>query len=100
MKAAQWNAGPIVVCEANHAGSLPGTWQGFSGEGVNLTVVKAAEDGDGYVIRISELDGKKADARLEICGCSADISAAPYEIKTLHISENGIITETDMLEGL
>jgi len=100
MRASQWNAGPIVVCEANHEGSLPSTLRGFSGGEVNLTAVKPAEDGNGYVVRISEMDGRNADVKLIIVGCNLDISVAPYEIKTLRISGSGKVSETDMLEGL
>lgn len=100
VRASQWNAGPMVVCEANHGGTLPGVWQGFDGEGVNLTAVKPAEDGDGFVIRVSEMDGKKTEAVINIGNVSRRISAESYEIKTLRISGDGKVTETDMLEGL
>jgi len=67
--AGQWNSPPVIVCEANHEGTLPPTMSGMSCEGAAITAVKPAEDGSGDVV-LRLYEAKKADTA---CVLSVDI---------------------------
>ena len=99
-RADSWNSVPVVICEANHAGDLPSTHCGFRCEGAELMAVKPAEDGDGFVIRLAEREGKNTYADIGIMDMKLTAEMTPYEIKTLRVHDDGRIEETDMLEGL
>ena len=98
--AAQLNSPPVVVCEANHDGSLPPARRGCSIKGAALMAVKPAEDGDGCVIRLAEQDGTSVSADMDLMGIRFIAGMKPYEIKTLRVHADGRIEESDMLEGL
>jgi alpha-mannosidase len=93
--AAELNQPPYALIETYHDGPLPQR-RSFGDDGggdVVVTVVKRAEDGDGYTVRAVETAGRFADARLEILGTTIEASFGPNEIKTF---VNG--KETDLLE--
>ena len=94
--AGQWNSLPVIVCEANHEGTLPPTMSGMSCEGAAITAVKPAEDGSGCIVRLT---GVSDMANLRVGASEYTIPAAPQKIITLRVAENGI-SQTDMLEGL
>lgn len=96
-----WNDPPVVVCEANHGGTLPPTATGLTIEPANtvVTALKQAEDGNGYVLRLTEYDGKGGSMQLRLGNAApAEVEIAPYEIKTLRFLPDGSVTETNMLE--
>ena len=99
--AMQWNDPPVVVCEANHGGDLPPSAAGLvmePGHAV-VTALKKAEDGDGYVLRLTEYDGVASTIKLQLGAFEpAQISVRPYEIKTLRFRNDGTMHETNMLE--
>ena len=99
--AMQWNDPPVVVCEANHGGTLPPTAVGLTMEPACavVTALKKAEDGGGYVLRLTEYDGTGGRTRLQLGNAApAQIEIAPYEIKTLRFLPDGSVRETNMLE--
>ena len=96
--AEQFNAPPVIVCEANHDGALPPAFRGFGCEGAHLTALKPAEDGNGAIIRLSEQNGQPAQAAADLAGIHVSTALAPCEIATLRICKDGVVEKTDMLE--
>lgn len=97
--AEQWNSPPVIVCEANHAGKLPPAKGNFSCIGAHLDAVKPAEDGSGFVVRISERSGSDRACHMTISGAETDLTLKNYEIVTLKC-KNDIFNRTDMLENV
>lgn len=67
-----------------------------------VSCLKKAEDGDGYILRVYESEGKpqSASVTLGIIGISEKISLKAFEIKTFRIdSKAKAISETTLLEG-
>ena len=96
-----WNDPPVVVCEANHGGTLPPTAEGIRMEPACavVTALKKAEDGNGYVLRLTEYDGIGGRMRLRLGNAApAEIVVSPFEIKTLRFLNDGTVKETNMLE--
>ena len=98
--AMQWSDPPVVVCEANHGGSLPPTATGLTMEPGNavVTALKKAEDGNGYVLRLTEYAGAGSTTHLRLGNTETTVPVAPYEIKTLRFLSDGTVKETNMLE--
>lgn len=91
---------PLVVCEANHGGTLPRS-QGalaLTAPTAVVTALKRAEDGDGVVVRMVEPEGRAQAARLEYGGRGYPLSFAPFEIKTLRIAPSGAAAEAALTE--
>ena len=95
-EAKAFNNPPIVICEPNHAGDYPAenSFVSVKGNGVMLTALKKAEDGNGNIVRLSEIGGVKQTAILQYFGKEYEIAVSPYEIKTLRINENTVCEET------
>ncbi|MDR1420131.1 MAG: hypothetical protein LBI86_07145 [Treponema sp.] len=109
-RALELNQGPLYVVESFHPGVLPLEKSCCETKGnstVILTVIKRAEDGDGWILRAVESAGKAAEADIDCSwlGSGGRFSFRPFEIKTLKIRDAGkdgrtpSITETDLLEG-
>lgn len=99
--AAQFNNPPIVICEANHTGTLPPSGSGFAveGTGVVASVIKEAEDGIGTIVRMTEYEGKSTSVKVSLMDFPiTEIALQPYEIKTILFAPDGNISEVDMLE--
>jgi alpha-mannosidase len=98
--AAELNQPAFALLEAAHAGQRPMRW-GFAGDDggdVVLTVLKAAEDGDGaIVVRAFESAGRAGRARLEVLGRSWEADFGAHEIKTFRL-ERDRVSEVDLLE--
>lgn len=93
------NAPPVVIDESNHAGDLPPThsYLTLAGEGVHLMALKAAEDGEGAILRLMETRGSITDATVMLAGQSHRLTLSPLEIRTLRFDGSGV-RETDLLE--
>jgi alpha-mannosidase len=93
--AAELNQPPFALIESPHAGPLPqrASYARDGGGAVVLTVIKRAEDGDGYAVRAYETAGSAATARLVVFGREIEASFGPNEIKTFVEGR-----ETDLLE--
>ena len=66
---------------------------------VTMTAFKQAQDGCGNIIRLFNPTAQRQTARLRMAGTEADLSFAPWEIKTLRAYGDSIL-ETDLMEGL
>ena len=90
--------------ETHHDGALPQTYGGLevSKENVVITSIKAAEDGDGFVLRAIETQGKETCARIDFKAVGVEIEAvfAPQEIKTFRIDADGVVKECLITEQL
>ena len=91
---------PITIVEANHNGTLPceNSYLEINEHGVDVTVIKKAENGNGTVIRLAETLGKNKLLELTFEKQTYKIKLSSFEIKTVLI-EDGKIFETDMLEN-
>jgi alpha-mannosidase len=101
--AEELNERAMAFPEHFHPGPLPPA-RGFVDDGggaVMLSVLKQAEDGDGFVVRAYETTGRPSSARLELplWGRTIEASFAPGEIKTFLVPRTGgPIEEVSLLE--
>ena len=95
-------AGPVMVMtDCWHDGiRKEAAWSGMkvSESNVELGCVKAAEDGEGLIVRLFETEGKKTSGRLKIGGHEVDYTIEPFEILTLSVSEDGKTAVLNLLE--
>ena len=103
--AAELNQPPFALLESYHRGDLPqrASYAKVDGADVVVTVLKAAEDGDGsLVVRGYETSGRAARATLELPLVERTIEAefGPHEIKTFRVPRDpeAPIAETNLLE--
>ncbi|MBO5899024.1 MAG: alpha-mannosidase [Clostridia bacterium] len=98
--ATAFNNPPIVLCESNHGGTLPssGSYLSYEGEGIELTVLKQAEDTEETVVRGVECLGKQQTLRFTFKGRAYTLEVSPFEIFTVLIDGEDI-KRVDMLEG-
>ena len=64
-----------------------------------ISALKAAEDGNGFIVRAYETEGRAVSTRI-VCdpaGLDAALDFAPYEIKTLRVT-GGNASETLITE--
>ena len=83
--------------ETHHDGTLEPEYSGISVDKDNIVVtsVKAAEDGNGLILRIIEADGKETAAEIDFKALGKKFTAEfkPQEIKTVRISADGEVSE-------
>lgn len=91
-KALELNLSPEIVVETYHAGFMPSSLQGMavSAPSVVATVFKRSEDGEGYVVRAYETNGRavSSDFAVPFLGRSWTTSFRPLEIKTFLIPDD------------
>ena len=99
------NNKPVAVPAGYHKGSLPTvkSYVSVERENVSLLSFKTCEDGSGdYIIRLQETAGTESKTAVVFnlinAGFYADFE--PLEIKTFRIDSEGVVTETDFLEGV
>lgn len=82
-------------------GNAPQTLAEISESTVMLSCFKPALDGNGYIIRLYEAQGKKAETvvKLPFCGVEKKISFSPFEIKTYRLTPDNTLVEDNILEG-
>ncbi len=97
--AAAFNNPPIVLCEANHDGTLDSehSFLSVQAESVAVTVLKKAEEDDVTVIRGVEFGGQAQQVMVNMNGQPYSFAVSPYEIFTARI-ENEKIYKTNLLE--
>ncbi|MBP5467124.1 MAG: hypothetical protein J6Y43_06150, partial [Clostridia bacterium] len=90
---------PKIVIESNHGGNLPyeKSYCKISESGIDVSVIKRSENGNGQTLRVVEKCGKTHKEKIDFLGKSIDVKVKPYEIKTIVI-ENGRYHETNLLE--
>ena len=87
-RALQFNTPPTIVLENHHKGSLPLVYEGMRLDKENIVVsaFKKAEDGQGYVLRAYECDGKAVAVKIDCKGIGMyEMNFSPYEVKTVRI---------------
>jgi alpha-mannosidase len=104
-RAAELNQAPVAFFATFHPeGGLPqsDSFISVEPENVMVTVLKQAEDGDGFVLRAYETDGAAAHAcfNLPTLGRFIEADFGPAEIKTFHIPHDPSkpVAETNLLE--
>ena len=65
---------------------------------MELGCIKAAEDGDGLVVRLFETEGKETSGTLKLGGKSCTFKASPYEIVTLLFDGDAAPVPVNLLE--
>ncbi len=103
--AAELDQPQVALIESFHDGPLPpqSSFAEVSGaDNVLVTVVKQAEDGDGYVVRGYETAGEPASATIDLPFLGRTLTAGfgPHEIKTLLVPRDPSRpeAEADLLE--
>jgi len=78
-----------AVNETFHRGVLPERFEGFSGgsDGVIVTAIKQAEEGDGAIIRCLETEGTAKAVAFKLIGSEVKAEVSPYSVTT--VDENG-----------
>ena len=80
------------VTETYHAGPLPPEYSGLrvSADNVSIGAVKRAEDGDGWILRVTESAGLETDATIDapMFGQSARLRLKPLDIRTLFLPDD------------
>jgi alpha-mannosidase len=99
-RALELNQPAFGLIETFHEGPLPQrvSYGDDGGGDVVVTAVKAAEDGDGFVVRGYESGGRASRAHLEILDHAVEADFGAHEIKTFVVSSDGEVRETDLLE--
>jgi alpha-mannosidase len=88
--------------ESFHEGPLPASGSYVDGGhgSVVFTVLKAEEDGDGWVLRGFESAGREANASVELFGRTIELAFGANEIKTVVVPRDPAqpVRETNLLE--
>lgn len=79
-----------VILETYHYGSLPEKSSSIKLHSDNITVsaLKPAENGKGYIVRITEIDNKEADFEADILGIKISSHVKPLDILTFRLYDN------------
>ena len=89
-RALQFNTPLTAVLENHHSGYLPLSYEGMAIDKENIVVsaFKRAEDGNGFILRVYECDGKSVKAKVDLKKLGVyTVDFAPYEVKTLRIQD-------------
>lgn len=89
----------ILSCYAPDGGEHHDAPITLTGDAVEQTAFKKAEDGNGYILRLFNPFPTKAHIRLHAPAWQVDapMTLSPYEICTLRLTD-GSVTQTDLLE--
>lgn len=87
----------------SHAGPRPksASWAGLTSADMELTALKLAEDGDGYIVRVADRHGRPSRGALVWGAQSFLLALAPLEVVTLRVrARDGRweATRCDMIE--
>ncbi|MBQ4574613.1 MAG: alpha-mannosidase [Clostridia bacterium] len=91
--AMELNTPTSYIFESRHDGKLSVTFGGItnSSEHINVSIIKPAEDGDGYILRAYEVNGQAGDAEIALPmlgeGYRYQLHFEPYEIRTLRVKD-------------
>ncbi len=98
------NVKPLWVNEYEHEGPLPAEAAFLTCDAPNvvLTVLKGAEDGEGFVVRGYEAEGRAVDATISLPYLEAGFPAAfaPHQIRTwrIDVADGLTVAEVGLLE--
>lgn len=90
-RARELNLPILPVTLYAHPGELPpaNSLAALEGDELELTALKPAEDGDGYILRIADRHGYGGIGTLLWCGERYAIAAKGYEVITLRLAQRG-----------
>ena len=83
------------------SGTTPRQAVGLSGDVLQLSALKQAEDGKGFIVRLFNPTGKRRSATLTLPALKVKqrVSLGPYEIATLRVCpSSGKVVSTDLIE--
>jgi alpha-mannosidase len=75
----------------SHAGKRPksASLAGLTNADMELTALKLAEDGDGYIVRVADRHGRPSRGALVWGAQSFSLALAPFEVVTLRVRQRG-----------
>ena len=91
---------PRIMVSGDHHGTLPEVNSVLScdRDGVDVSVVKMAEDGSGtWILRCHECRGEAVTAKITFAGTTFEAAFKPQQIRTFRIC-NGEVSETNFTE--
>ena len=99
-KAALLNQPLITAFETFHKGDLPlkKSFLSVDKENVQMTALKHAYQGEGYVLRLFESFGAETETTISVGDVTFTAKFSPYEIKTFKVTACGKVQEVDFLE--
>ena len=102
-RAAQELAHPLaLLAETYHGGQLPeqASFAHVEGEGIRLSALKKAEDGDGYIVRLWESRGRAASGVvvLDFMDERFPITLGPFQIASFRVRPGGGACPVDLTE--
>ncbi len=99
--AQHFNAPPMALSfYPTGTGTLPKSPVKLSGNHIiNITALKKADNGEGYIARLFNPVEKEQSATLEFYDLSAEVQLSAFEIKTFRLTKEKI-EETDLMENL
>ncbi len=76
-----------VITETYHKGTLSQTvsFADIDAENVTMSALKPAEDGRGYIVRFTEISGKRTEFAAKIFDAKIKAEIAPFEILTYRV---------------
>jgi alpha-mannosidase len=97
------NMPPLAVTSYGHAGSLApqGVLAALEAPELELTALKPAENGDGYIMRLADRHGRGGSGVLRWLGEVFPVACRPFEVVTLRIVRRGDVWKAeacDMIE--
>ncbi|MBN1351201.1 alpha-mannosidase [candidate division KSB1 bacterium] len=103
--AIEFNTPPYVLIDYAHAGYLPrkASFLEIEPQNVIATVFKKAEEGDVYILRCYEVEGKETtvSVRFKYNKLDAQFKIQPYQIRTMQLKladDSVILSESNALE--
>ncbi len=102
--AGELNAPVFRVVETYHEGPLPRSFEGIriSARSVVAVAFKRAEDGDGYIVRCHDSEGRGAECSIDLPMLDRSWKAVfrPFEIKTFLVPDDraAAVKETGLVE--
>jgi len=102
-RARELNLPPVAITMHAHPGPLgaSGSLAELEGDELELTALKPAEDGRGYIVRIADRHGYGGVGRLIWMGTAFSVACKGYEVLTLRLEERDghwQATPCDMIE--
>lgn len=86
-RAREINRPPCLITLDVHRGVLPasGSLAHLSSDELELTALKRAADGDGFVLRVADRHGRGGRARVRWMDAEFDVVCGPWEVATLRM---------------
>jgi alpha-mannosidase len=90
--AQEWQTPASLMLDSAHPGTLPREKSGLLLEptNVSLLALKPAEDGDGWVLRVQEMNGWRTQATASLGDSVLCFELAPWQIKTFQFTKSDI----------